>query len=129
MLTLKLVWSYAQKYWWILLAVAGFVIYRLIFKQESGDIAKTLADIQKRHEEELRAIRESDEKRRLAYEENAKKLQHRLDEIERQYVEAQQQLDKKKRAELEKILQESKDDPDELAKRLSDAAGFKVIVP
>lgn len=129
MVTLQIVLAFMKKYWWVFLAIAGFIIYKLVFRQPGGDIAQTLADIQKKHEEELRAIREADERRAKAYEENNRKLQERLSEIERQYAQAQQELDDKKRKELAKILDESRDNPDELAKRLADAAGFKIILP
>lgn len=129
MVTLQIVWAFLKKYWWVFLAIAGFIIYKLVFKQETADISEVLAGIQKKHEEELKAIREADERRAAAYEENSKKLQERLSEIEKQYSEAQKELSDKKRKELAQILEESKDDPTELAQRLSVAAGFRVILP
>ena len=129
MLTLRIIFVFMKKYWWVFLAIAGFIIYKLVFKQPTGDIAEVLAEIQKKHEEELKAIKEADERRMKAYEENSRKLQERLTEIERQYAAAQQELDDKKRKELTKILEESHNDPDELAQRLADATGFRIILP
>jgi TolA-binding protein len=129
LLFLKKVWAFCKKYWWVFTAIVGFILYKLVFKSDIVDISETLNAIQQKHDEELKAIKEADETRRKAYEENGRKLQERLVEIERQYAEAQLQLDVKKRTELEKILQESHDDPEELAQKLSDATGFKVILP
>lgn len=129
MLTINIIFAFVKKYWWAFLAIAGFIIYKLVFRQPGGDIAATLAEIQKKHEEELAAIRAAEEKRLKAYEENQKRMENRLIEIERQYAQAQQQLDDKKRQELTKILLQSGDSPDELAKQLSDVAGFKIILP
>ena len=105
------------------------IIYKLVFRQPGGDIAATLAEIQKKHEEELAAIRAAEERRLRAYEENQKRMESRLIEIEHQYAQAQQKLDDKKRQELTKILLQSGDSPDELAQQLSDVAGFKIILP
>lgn len=128
-MALKKFWLACKKYWWIFASIAGFIIFKLVFKGDAADLSATLKSIQKKHEDELRAIKAADETRRAAYEENSRKLQNRLVEIERQYEEAQLQLDAKKRSELEKILKDTHNNPDELAQKLSDATGFKVILP
>ena len=126
----KIAFVYIKKYWWVGAAIAGFILFEVIFRTKaSSDLASTLEAIQKRHDEELNAIKGADEARRKAYEENNRILQMRLAEIERQAAEAQVQLDSKKRSELEKILKDTNNDPDALAQKLSDATGFKVIVP
>lgn len=129
MMALKKFWLTCKKYWWVFAAIAGFIIFKLVFKGDTADLSTTMKAIQQKHDEELKAIKEADETRRLAYEENNKKLQERLVDIERQYAEAQVQLGAKKRSELEKILKDSHDNPEELTQKLSDATGFKIVIP
>ena len=128
MITLKIVFAFVKKYWWLFLAIAGFIIFKLVFRQETRDISEVISDIQKKHEEELRSIKEAETRRTQVLEENALRLQARLNEIEQQYKVAQAVLDDKKRDQLNTILKESQDDPDELARRLSEASGFKIYV-
>jgi Tfp pilus assembly protein PilO len=121
-------WAVIKKYWWVAAAIIGFILFKR-WMDQSSDLAKTLADIQKAHEEEIAKIKAADEERRAASEANLRKMQERLDAIEKQYEAAQRQLDATKKAEIQAILKEDHDDPDALAKKLSEATGFKVILP
>lgn len=127
-LFLPTVWSYCKKYWWIVAAIVGFILLRR-WMNETADLAKTLDDIQKAHEEELKKIREADEERRKATQENIKKMQERLAAVEKQYEDAQEDLDEAKKAEIKRILEKDADDPEALAKKLSETTGFRIILP
>lgn len=126
--SLKVAFSYVKKYWWIAAAIVGFVLFKR-WMDQSGDIAKTLEDIQKAHDEELKSIKDADAARSKATQDNIQKMQDRLDAVEKQYEAAQQQLDDSKREQIKQILATDSNDPDALSQKLSDATGFKIILP
>jgi len=128
MLTLQLVWENIKKYWQILVTAAVFIAGYFLFKSRTQTLTDVLNETKKRHDEEINAIKKGYEKQidddKVAYE----KLQATLAQIEKRYTEAQLELDRAKRAEVIKIIQESKDDPNELAKRLHESTGFTIVV-
>lgn len=131
MLALMTLWSYVKKYCGILVAVAAFVVL-LVFKMEStaqvNKLLNDLAENDKKHREELQQIQAAHDAEDADHEAHLKQLQDTLDEVERQYTAAKQQLDDSKRAEIKQIIEEYNDNPDELAKRLSDATGIQIDV-
>lgn len=128
MLTLKLIWANVRKYWWVAAAVVGFILFKR-WTDQSGDLAATLEKIQKAHQDEIDAINAANEQRSQATQQNLKKMQERLDAVEKQYAEAQQELDEQKKAEITDILAKDGHDPEALAKKLSEATGFRIILP
>lgn len=50
------VWSFVKKWWWVAVAILGFLLFKR-WMDQSGDLAKTLEGIQKAHEEELARIK------------------------------------------------------------------------
>lgn len=124
---LLIFWSYVKKYWHyaviVVLAVVGF----FLFNTQRNTVAEALAEAQKRHDDELKAIREAMAAEEAKRAQNQKVLQETLIAVEKQYQDSQKQLDDKKRAEIKKIVEETHDDPEELARRLQESTGFKIV--
>lgn len=130
MLTLSIVWVYVKKYWQIIAIIIAFIAGMLLFNVKNGDsIAKLLEESKKRHNDEVEAIKKAYEDELANKEQAYKKLQEVLSIIEQQYSFAQKKLDDKKKEEIKKIIEDTKNDPAELAKRLQESTGFEIQLP
>lgn len=128
-MTFAIFWSYVKKYWQLFAALLLFVVGFFFFRSRISDLTDILDDNRKRHEQEIKEIEEAHRKELEAKEEALKKLQETLAQIEKHYEEAQKELDDKKRKEIEQIIKETQDDPEELARRLQESTGFRIVVP
>lgn len=129
MITLLSVWAYVKKYWAIIAAVIGFIVFEVILHEQKTDLASTLADINKKHQDELTAIQKANDVQEQQHLANEAKMAAQLDAIEKQYEASQKQLDDTKRAEIKQIITETQNDPNALAQKLADATGFTVVLP
>jgi hypothetical protein len=125
----KKAWLWIKKHWKIFALILGAVVGFVLFRGKNISFSEDFNKIKDNHAEELRKIDEARaEERRLAAE-NAARLESTLKTIEDEYSKKKQELDGKKKQEITRIVKESGDDPDELARRLSEATGFQVILP
>lgn len=127
--SLKIAWAFVKKYAWVFFAVLAGVLAIVVFRRSPGDIADQINEINKRHEEEIRRIREADDLRLREREENQRKLEETLKQLDERYRRAIADLDSQKRQEIDRILQQHGNDPDALAKELADALGLQVQRP
>lgn len=83
--------------------------------------------IQEIHQAEIQKIEEARIIERRKLEENQRKLEQDLNEIQKKFDERERQFEDDKKTEVKKIVKESGDRPDELAKLLAKASGIQVI--
>lgn len=126
---LTTVGTYIKKYWQLIALVVGVVVSVFFLKRREQSFADDYKKINEIHSEEIKRIQEAREKERLQLVENQRKLEATLAEIKKKYDEEDRQLDNKKKSEIEKLVKEHSDDPDVLADKLSQATGFRVILP
>ena len=81
------------------------------------------------HRKELDDIEKERILERSRYEQNEKKYLEDLAIIQEKYEKAKIDLDEKKKKEIEDILKTYGNRPDELAKKLSEVTGFKIVLP
>lgn len=120
---------YVKKYWKIAVLIFSLIIGYVLFRRRESDFTKRLNDINSAHAKEIEKFESArrEEKKRL--EENERRLKETLEEVKKAYEAAKLELSKKKEKEIEKIVKEHGDDPDELAEILSESTGFKIILP
>ncbi len=126
---LKVAWLFVKKYAWLFFAVVAGVLAIVLFRRTPTDMSDQIDAINKRHEEEIRKIREAEGQRAKEREENQKRLEDTLKQLDQRYKDAMKDLDAQKRAEVDRILKEHRDDPDALAAELADALGLQVQKP
>ncbi len=123
-------WSYVKKFWGIVALVAGVIVaFFLLRRRDATTFTDQLKKIQDAHDEEIRAIalaREEEQQQRLI---NEKRLQDALEAVQLQYNEAKKNLDSKKKKEIEDLVKEHGDDPEALARKLSELTGFVIVMP
>lgn len=121
--------TFAKKYWAIAVLIIGSVVAALLFRKQNTTITDELEKIKAAHELELEKIKLAREEQQRQHEANAERLQSALTVVQQQYESAKKEFDAKKKSEVEKIIKEHGNNPDELAKRLSVATGFKIVMP
>ena len=126
---LQKAWTFIKKYWQIGLLILGSIVGFLLLRGQGIDFAKRLKDINDAHDEEIKQINEAREQERRQHVENERKLKETLTTIQAQYDAAKKDLDTKKKKEIEEIVKQYGSDSVELAKQLSAATGFSIILP
>lgn len=129
MLFIKTIFSYVKKYWKYAVAIIISLIAIFLFRKKSFDFSKQLKMISDNHEEELRKIAVAREEERILREQNEERLQTALLEVTQQYEKAKKDLDTKKKKEIEDIVKRYSNNPEQLAKKLSETTGFTIILP
>jgi hypothetical protein len=129
-LLVKKSWLLAKKFWWIVVLVLGLVIAFLIFLlTKNGAFIATLLDLM-----EIKNDAHDQEMETLAHihnteisEKNTRLKEHfkRTEQIKEEYKNRGEDLSKEKEAELKKIVDESYNDPEKLARELAEAFGIK----
>ena len=122
---LKKAWAWCKKYWQLLLGAAIPVVI-WILSRNSDHLDEVLERVRGDHEKELDIINRSHEEEIRAREEAVKRYQETLSEVERKYAEAEVQLDAKKKKQIEKILRDHANDPEEITRRIANLTGFEI---
>ena len=122
-------WLFFKKNWGYIVVLIGALISIAFFKKDRSSLLEELRTIRDSYEKQIKEIDKIHQEERKKNTEALLLLQKRLSEIQKQYDDAKVELDKKKKAEVEDLMKKYQDDPDTLAKKLSDLTGFKVILP
>jgi len=128
---LQKIWLFVRKYWYVFTIIASCML-ALVLLRDTNVVTKLfdlLDNNRKRHDEEMSALKKAYEDELAKRDVAQKKLEQTLAQVEKQYEDSQKELDAEKRAEIKKIIQESHDDPNVLAQKLSESTGFKVVLP
>ena len=124
---LKKAAAWCKKYWQILLGAAiPVVVWLLTMKSDSLD--EVLERVREDHEKELETINKAHEDEIRLRDEALMRFKERLSQVEKAYVEANADLTKKKKKQVEDVLKRHADDPDEITRRLAEITGFDVHV-
>jgi len=126
---LSVAWTYVKKFWSLALLIIGAVVAFVLFRRKESTFVDQLQQINALHAEEIQKINSIREEEARQHEANLKQLQDTLDMVQRRYDEAKRNLDDKKRREVEDIVKRFSNNPDALAKKLSEATGFKIVTP
>jgi hypothetical protein len=109
--------------------VAALIGFFLVRKSEETTASVPFKDIQDSHTKEIEEVKQTVavETKQLA--ENEAKHDVIVAQIEAQHVEAKKTFDEKKKAEVKQIVKDYANKPEELANKLAEVTGFKVILP
>ena len=120
-------WVMLKNYWY----VPAFLIYTLVmwivFRKDNNKLVKIFDIADKKYKEEIEILnkihKEEVEKRNKLIEEH----QATLRGIEEEYDIKVEDLESKKKKELDKIIRENKDNPENLAEEMSKLFGVKNV--
>lgn len=120
--------NFVKKYWGvfvIILAVAAVVF----MKEQNNESAAYIKQMQDSHAKEIEEVNKAREEERKKYEQNEIRYKERMAAIEAQYETAKKEFDEKKKNQAAKIMKDFGGKPVELAEKLAEVTGFKVILP
>lgn len=120
--------NFVKKHWGVFVAVFATMAVLFMFKK-NNDSAAYIKQMQESHTKELEEVNKAREEEHKKYLENEKKYQDRMAVIEAQYETAKKEFDEKKKAQAAKLVKNYGDKPTELAEKLAEVTGFKVILP
>jgi hypothetical protein len=121
-----LAWAFVKKYWkYITVAIILIAVY--LFSKRQVDQLKALLTHQKEQsDKEIDIIKKS-------YEEQVRKIIERgemrdelMAKVEEEYRKKNEELDAYSRYRIEKLLSETNDTPDVIAKEIAKITGFKI---
>lgn len=117
--------SLCKKYWQI---VVGFVaaIFLFVLTKKKPDPREVLEKSNEAHDDELEAIKKAQEVEQAAREEAVKKHEQTVAAVEKAFEDSNQELDEKKREEVNKIIEENAEDPEAITKKISELMGIKI---
>jgi hypothetical protein len=128
-LFLQKTWAFVKQYWRYIAVFVATVTTFLLFRREKIVLLEELQAVRRSYEDELKKINEARATERKKNEEALAVLQQRLLVIQNQYEDAKIELGKKKKKEIEDLMKKYSSDPKALSEKLSEATGFKVILP
>ena len=121
--------AFTRTYWQLFLLVAGGVLGAFLFRKRELGFAESVSKLMESHAEEMGRINAAREEEKRQHAENEMRLRASLEAVQSQYEIAKKELDDKKKKEIEEIVKQYGNDPVELAKQLSAATGFSIIMP
>ena len=122
----KISWTFIKKYWKQISVFLLIVFFYITSKQKVENLIKIMEKQKEISDKEIAVLKESYEKERAQKEKARITRQAIIEKIEKKYEEKNLELDNYKRMQIEKILSETKDDPDVITKRLSRVTGFDI---
>ena len=124
---LKKAWVWCKKNWKIFVGAAITIVLMIVFRK-NVDLGKVLDRVRDDYEKEIDAIEKSHKQEIEKREEAVSRMIDTMKKVEEKYKSSKQDLDSRKRKEIEKILKNNSNDPDEITRRLSEITGFKIRV-
>ena len=119
--------AWIKKNWQLFVGISIPIILYLLTRK-SFDLSGVLQRVNDDYRKEIDVINESREKER---EEKKKALDSyfsTIEKVEKKYQEQNKELSKKQKKEIQKLLSEHKDSPEELTNKISELTGIKIDV-
>ncbi len=123
---LKKAWVWIKRYWFAPFVVIYTLILWFVFNKKTAayDILKVRNES---YEKEIEALNEAHKKEIEKRDKILKEYTSIVDEIEKKYKEDSRVLSEKKKKEIKKIIETTIDNPEEMAKRISEEYGFLYV--
>jgi len=127
----KKAWAWCKKYWQLLVGIAIPIVVWIVTRR-SPDLSKVIERVREDHKKEVNTLETAHhmevEKREVA----RSRYESVLVEVERKYAEDNKSLDRKKKKEMKKLIEDHAEDPDadpdEITRKLAELTGFHVHV-
>lgn len=126
----KKVWAWARKFWWAIVLGLLFICAALIGAvTRNGVLLGAVIDLletkRASHDKEMETLNRVHTEEVAAKNKRLEEHLKRKAEIEKEFQKRGETLDKEKEAELKRLVDESYNDPERLAKELAEAFGLK----
>ena len=130
LLFLNKLWGYVKPHVVpMLLVLAACIAGYVLLSRQKSDLVTQLQKQQTINDEEMKKLKDAQDKERKAHEENSQKLETDLNNAKKNYDEKIKKLEDRKTEQVNQLVKKYKDDPVGMAKQLSDVTGFPLVVP
>jgi 3-methyladenine DNA glycosylase/8-oxoguanine DNA glycosylase len=122
----KKTWVWLKHNWYVPAVIAYTLVLWLLFrnKTEAMDILELRANSYK---DQIRAIEDAHQKELKERDEILKRYNAVLEQLEKDYEEKNIKLDKKKKEDIKRIVEDYNDRPDDLARVLANKYGLEYV--
>jgi DNA-binding protein H-NS len=118
---------WCKVHWELLLGLLIGLIVLVVFRRGTPDFSSLYRQLMERQKEQVDVIDALHQKEVKLQEEAAQRALDAMKQVETDYESRSEALDKKKRREVQKVIEESKNDPDDLARRLAELTGATFV--
>jgi len=117
------VWSLAKKYWQV---IVGFLAAIILFKafRRPADPTEILKVSNDTHDKVVDALNTAREEEQKAVDAALKNHDATIEKIEKKYLEEKKELTDQKREEIKKVIEDSRENPEDVTKKLAELTGF-----
>ena len=127
---LKKAWLWTKHHWYVPLIIMALIIAVLIWAlTKNGAFVGALMDILENsratYKKEIDTLNEIHTRATKEREHILKKYNENIGLLEKEYAEKNQELDEEKKKEVKRLIEESYNDPDVLARELAKLHGFE----
>ena len=123
----KSAWVWCKKYWQFLVG-ASIPIVIWVLTRDSSKLDDVVDRIKEDHEKEKDIINKAHEQEIKSREVARQAHKDRIEKIEKEHNEAQVNLTSRKKKKIKKIVEENKDNPEEITKKIAELTGINVHV-
>ena len=125
-LFLKKAVVWAKNHWKILALAAYTLVLYLVFSKKARNAKKILEITKQSHKAQVDAINKSHAEVLKKRDENLKKYQEIMRQLEQEHAERREAISSDKKKRVKQIVEDSGDDPQKLAEMLKDTFGFEI---
>jgi len=129
-LVAKKIWLYAKKFWWALVLALGLIIAILLWLvTRNGAFVASLVDLMEikrdAHDAEMETLAHVHNTEVTEKNVRLEEYHKRVAELEEEFKTRDEDLDKTKKAELKKLVDESYNDPERLSREIAKLYGLE----
>ena len=119
-------WVWCRNNWKIVMLAVYTILLYLLFSKNARNAKKVLETQRLAHKAEIAALNKSFDEERKKKDENLKKYQEILRQIEQEYADRREAISANKKKRVKEIVEEHGDDPQKLAELIKENFGFEI---
>ena len=119
-------WVWCRNNWKIVMLAVYTILLYLLFSKNARNAKKVLETQRLAHKAEIAALNKSFDEERKKKDENLKKYQEILRQIEQEYADRRETISANKKKRIKEIVEEHGDDPQKLAELVKESFGFEI---
>ena len=125
---LQKAWLWCKNNWKIVVLVIYTILLYIIFSKNTRNAKKAIEAQRLAHKAEIDALNKSFEEERKKKDDNLKRYQEIMRQIEQEYAEKLEAISASKKKKVKEIVEEHGDDPQKLAELVRDNFGFEIYL-
>ena len=118
-------WAFIKKQWKFFSGIGVAILIMVVARNSSG-LKSVISRVREDYEKDIDVIEKAHKKEIEDRDTAIERYKSSMDQIEKNYKDRKETLDKKKAKEIEKIILENAEDPDEITRRISEITGFEI---